>query len=222
LIFLEQNPEVKTFDLYRPSWEFLKDSPKFASITHAHTAACGTASKERKQSLLSTDSTSPETPVLETPTQDTIRPIGKKKTKRKQEEDKMIENVTEKLKSGGQGNAGMVLAGALTQFANVFSAGLQEWRDRQAYNNASPTLKKRYDNLIMHARIQQLEEETLAQINKHQQPSTTTTANDSHTAAEQHRTSTKHHYKKEAKQVCNNVTNDMIFSDEEVVQETQV
>jgi hypothetical protein len=32
LIFLEQNQEVKSFDLYRPSWEFLKESPKFATI----------------------------------------------------------------------------------------------------------------------------------------------------------------------------------------------
>ncbi len=133
LIFLEQNPEVKTFDLYRPSWEFLKDSPKFASITHAQTAASASASKERKQSHLSTDSTSPETPALETPTHDTTCPIGKKRAKRKQEEEKMIENVTEKLKSGGQGNAGMVLAGALTQFANVFASGFQEWRDSLSY-----------------------------------------------------------------------------------------
>jgi hypothetical protein len=120
----------------------------------------------------------------------------------------MIKNVTEKLKSGGQGNAGMVLAGALTEIANVFAFGFQKWRDRQAYNNVSPTFKKRCDNLIMHARIQQLEEETSAQINKHQQLSTTTTAKESHTAAEQDRTTNEHHYEKEAEQVCNNITHD--------------
>jgi hypothetical protein len=142
LIFLEQNPEVKTFDLYRPAWEFLKDSPKFISITHANNAATTTAWRERKQSLVPTDSSSPDTPALETPTQHTMCPMGNKKAKRIQEEDKILDNITEKLSSEGHGNAGMILAGALTQFANIFASGLQEWRDRQAYSNASPTLKK--------------------------------------------------------------------------------
>ncbi len=142
LIFLKKNPEVKTFDLYPPSWEFLKDYPKFISITHANNAATTTASRERKHSLLPADSSSPETPALGTPTQDTMRPMGKKRAKRIQEEEKILDNITEKMSSGGHGNAGIILAGALTQFANVFASGLQEWRDRQAYSNASPTLKK--------------------------------------------------------------------------------
>lgn len=32
LIFLEQNPSISSFDVYRPSWEYLKDSQKFQSI----------------------------------------------------------------------------------------------------------------------------------------------------------------------------------------------
>jgi hypothetical protein len=32
LIFIEQYPEVKSFDIYHPSWEYLKDAPKFQSI----------------------------------------------------------------------------------------------------------------------------------------------------------------------------------------------
>ena len=39
LIFLEQNPSINSFDLYRPAWEFLKDSAKFQSITMALKAA---------------------------------------------------------------------------------------------------------------------------------------------------------------------------------------
>jgi hypothetical protein len=35
LIFLELNPNVNSFDIYCPSWEYLKDSPKFVSISKA-------------------------------------------------------------------------------------------------------------------------------------------------------------------------------------------
>jgi hypothetical protein len=35
LIFLDENPNVSSFDIYRPSWEYLKDCAKFASITKA-------------------------------------------------------------------------------------------------------------------------------------------------------------------------------------------
>jgi hypothetical protein len=182
LIFLEQNPEVKTFDLYRPAWEFLKDSPKFISITHANNAATTAASK---QSLVPTDSSSPDTPALETPTQHAMRPMGKKKAKRMQEEDKILDNIKEKLSSEGHGNTGMILAGALTQFANVFASGLQEWRDRQAYSNASPTLRKRYDNLVMFARIQQLEGEATAKMNHLQPSNATDTAGNLHFSDEE-------------------------------------
>jgi hypothetical protein len=100
--------------------------------------------------------------------------MGKKKAKRIQEEDKILDNITEKLSSEGHGNAGMILAGALTQFANIFASGLREWRDRQAYSNASPTLKKRYNNLVMFAHIHQLEGEAKAKMNQLPQPSNTT------------------------------------------------
>jgi hypothetical protein len=53
----------------------------------------------------------------------------------------IITNVTVQLKDETSGTTGAVLAGALTQFANVFASGLQEWKERQAYSNASPTLK---------------------------------------------------------------------------------
>jgi hypothetical protein len=39
LIFLKQVPEVKSFDLYRPSWGFLETSPMFATINTENAAA---------------------------------------------------------------------------------------------------------------------------------------------------------------------------------------
>jgi hypothetical protein len=124
LTFLEQNPEVKTFDLYWPSWEFLKDSLKFISTTHANAAASVTASRERKQSFLPTDSpwnTSSRNANLKY-----YAPYWQKESQKKQEKENILEKITEKLSSGGQGNAVMVLAGALTKFANIFASGLQE------------------------------------------------------------------------------------------------
>jgi hypothetical protein len=35
LIFLEQNPNITSFDIYCPSWEYLKDCAKFLSISKA-------------------------------------------------------------------------------------------------------------------------------------------------------------------------------------------
>jgi hypothetical protein len=39
LIFLKENSGIKFFDPYRPAWEYLKESPKFISMTAATNAA---------------------------------------------------------------------------------------------------------------------------------------------------------------------------------------
>ncbi len=148
LIFLEQVPDVKSFDIYRPSWEFLKNSPKFATITAANNLAQRDLDAKKKASPEGDED-------LLTP-----RPIGKKKAKRLQEEDTIIKNVVNKLKENGgstSGSAGLALAGALSQFAAVFASGLQEWKERQAYSNASVQLRQKYDDLVLQARIQELE-----------------------------------------------------------------
>jgi hypothetical protein len=116
LIFLEQVPEVKSFDLYRPSWEFLENSPKFASITTANAAA--------QKSLDGKKKVSPDDAINE-------RPVGKKKTKRLAEEQKIIESVTDKLKGQvNNGSAGQVLAAAIGQITELVASGLQEWKDQ--------------------------------------------------------------------------------------------
>ena len=159
---------MKSFDLYQPSWEFLKDSPKFVSITFEQAAA-----PERTQCKLFSPNGSIDTPGLDTPVKP--QPIGKKKrAKRQQEEEKILQSVTEKLKGDNSGSASVVLANALTQFANVFASGLKEFQGRQAYDKDSPTFKKRYDNLIISACIKQLEKRMTAKRQK-QQPSITTT-----------------------------------------------
>jgi hypothetical protein len=66
---------VKSFDLYQPSWEFLKDSPKFVSVTFEQAAP-----PERTQCKLFSPNGSIDTPGLDTPV--IPQPIGKKKSKK--------------------------------------------------------------------------------------------------------------------------------------------
>ena len=215
LIFLEQNPDVKSFDLYRPSWEFLKDSPKFRSITMAHNAAV-----DRTQCRLFSPNGTTESSELETPAEAPPRPLGKKRAKRQQEEEKIITNVTAKLKGETSGTTGAVLAVALSQFANVFASGLQEWKDRQAYSNASPTLKRKYDNLLLSARIHQLEEEAAAKQQQHPHQSSSMVQQQPHQSS-----SIVQQQPLQPTSNNNNdddVVSDHEFSDEEVIQETQV
>jgi hypothetical protein len=57
-IFLHENKNVKSFDVYRPAWEYLKDTPKFISITTANNAA------SRAVSSLSSTDASPATELI--------------------------------------------------------------------------------------------------------------------------------------------------------------
>ena len=162
LIFLRENKNIKSFDIYRPAWEFLKDSPKFLSITTATNAA------PRTISTVSNDESNNETPpgsewVTPQASLDK-RPIGKKLAKRMEQEEKILSNVTEKLKetfnNNNNGNAtGTFLASALQCLTTTIAKGLQSWNERQAYSNASPTLKRKYDNLVLRARIRELEQD---------------------------------------------------------------
>jgi hypothetical protein len=88
----------------------------------------------------------------------TPRPIGRKKAKRLQEEEKIMDNVAEKLKGlAGSSNTGPLLATALSKFADIFSEGLREWKDQQMFTSAAPELRQRYENLRLLSRIEELE-----------------------------------------------------------------
>jgi hypothetical protein len=146
---LEQNQEVKSFDLYWPSWEFLKESPKFATIMLTNSMA------KQVSDLKSGDDEEDLSPVF---VQDTPRPIGRKKAKRLQEEEKIMENVAEKMKGMvGAAQTGTALTTALSKFADIFSDGLKEWKDQQMPPNAAPELRQRYDNLCLLSCIEELE-----------------------------------------------------------------
>ena len=163
LIFLHENKNVKSFDVYRPAWEYLKDTPKFISITTANNAA------SRAVSSLSSTDASPATELI-TPQQSLQkRPIGKKSAKRMEDEVKIINTVTDKLKdtistniiANGSGNVtATIISHAFQALSSTIAQGFQSWNERQAYNNASPTLKRQYDNLMLRSRIRELQRQT--------------------------------------------------------------
>jgi hypothetical protein len=73
LVFLEQNPKIASFDMYRPSWEFLIKIPKFASISRALQPTPSERerrklfSPDEKSSSLKPDESKVDTSGLETP-----------------------------------------------------------------------------------------------------------------------------------------------------------
>ncbi|MFN9979494.1 MAG: hypothetical protein ACK53Y_06255, partial [bacterium] len=78
------------------------------------------------------------------------------------EKEKIMSNVTAKLKSTlipatTSTAASAARAGALHKVTHVIATGIKEWSVRQAYSNASPTLKRHYDSLLLKLRIRELE-----------------------------------------------------------------
>jgi hypothetical protein len=86
---LDQNLGVSSFDLNWPSWEYLKDCQKLLSIHHAMLGS-------RKQSAEVTPSTDLTTRHK--------CPMGTKASKRRQEEEKVLEHVKELLKEPVNGS----------------------------------------------------------------------------------------------------------------------
>lgn len=149
MIFLKQSPGVSSFDLYRPAWEFLKDSQKFISTTRtlANSSIGGNA-----EVTPAPDSTN------------TKRPAGSKAAKRKIEEEKIVENVKDSLKgtllpkgSSTNSSSSALLATAFSHFADMLHTGIQKWTERAAYCNADPEVKRRFDNLVLLQRIKEME-----------------------------------------------------------------
>jgi len=160
LIFLEQNPSINSFDLYRPAWEYLKDSAKFQSITVALKSAPHAAERKGKSDVskeLSESNVAPSSAVTRA-----ARPMGQKKSKRHEEEEKIAGNVVDAIRGSmqaGEGNnsASAVLAAALGSFTTLISESLKSWQEHQSYSNADPDLRKKYDNLLLMQRINAME-----------------------------------------------------------------
>ena len=84
-----------------------------------------------------------------------------------EEEQKLMENVLAQFqKTSSDSSGGAVLAHALSKFADICAAGLQEWKEHNAYINADPYLCQRYDDLVLQAWIRELERQVVQLPNK--------------------------------------------------------
>jgi hypothetical protein len=137
LIFLEQNPNITSFDIYHPSREYLKDCAKFLSISKALQTNPSICEKKKRADntsavqLFSPEGTSgsDDVAVGKTP-----RPTGNKAAKRRVEEEKIMENVASKLKDGfSTGSTGTVVAKAITDFSSVLSSMFNQWQERNQF-----------------------------------------------------------------------------------------
>jgi len=170
LIFLEQNPSVSCFNIYRPSWEYLQDCPKFTSFTRA-LASNPTVQKKRKKEAddvkveveevgsgreKANSSSSDQTSCKEP------RPMGTNASKRRAEEERIIENVSAKLKNGFTSTGSVAVASAINNFSSVLSSFFKDWQDRAAFASADAALRKQYDELRLKERIWEMQQQQRA------------------------------------------------------------
>ncbi len=156
MFFLEQNPSINSFDLYHPTWEYLKDSAKFQSITVALKSGPHAAESKGKSDVPK-ELTEPDDAPSSTVTR-AARPMGQKKSKCCEKEEKIAGNVINAIRASmqaGEGNnsASAVLATALGSFTTLISESLKSWQEHQSYSNSDPDLRKIYHNLLLTQRI---------------------------------------------------------------------
>jgi hypothetical protein len=78
LIFLKENTSKKSFDIYRPSWEYLQDKPKFSVCCSQPT---------RKREIITLDDEESNNNIAE-PTEKL--PMGRNSMRRKLEKDNVL------------------------------------------------------------------------------------------------------------------------------------
>ncbi len=83
-----------------------------------------------------------------------------------QEENRIVEQVAALLGgvigtqwSNVNTSNSIILASAIDNIVNVIKLGVQNWADQQAYKNADPELGKKYDNLCLRKRIEEMEKQ---------------------------------------------------------------
>jgi hypothetical protein len=177
MLFLEQNPGVFAFEMYKLSWEFLVDCPKFLSIMKALQTNPAVREKKKRMEDDGVDDSTPTGTDSDDEKQKALekfpRPSGNKMAKRKKEEEAIIENVTSKLKNVNSAGSGHAVAAAINDFSSVLSTFFADWRKQTSFQLVDPALRKTYEELIIKERIfemqqkqKQREEE---ELNKEQQ-----------------------------------------------------
>jgi hypothetical protein len=146
IIFLKENSSKKSFDIYRPSWEYLQDKPKFS-------VACAVPSNNKNREVITIDGNEE---VNEVESSVKLRPMGRNSMKRKMEEEKILASVSKRMESEGATSASSFLASALTEIAKCVGAAVSSWQMQLAIPNASPDLQRQYYDAIVKRQLEQM------------------------------------------------------------------
>jgi len=167
---LEQNRSINSFDIYRPSWEYLKDCPKFLSISRALQA--NPVVRERKKKHGNEESPcEADNREWKREAKKESRPLGNKASKCRAEEEDIITNVTAKLSERSTGTkSGAAVAMAINDFSNVLSSFFQDWHERTSFQMVDPELRKTYEELKIKEQIHRMQQEQKAREEQHPPP----------------------------------------------------
>jgi len=133
LVFLKENPTEKSFDLYRPSWEYLQDKPKFS-------VCCALPTRTRDVITINDDEENNNDTTEPT---EKLRPMGRNSMKRKIEEEKILASVSKKMESTSTSTSSQ-LAAALAQIATAVGSALTSWQTQQALQNCSADVQRQH------------------------------------------------------------------------------
>jgi hypothetical protein len=153
LIFLKENEGEKSFDLYRPSWEYLQDKPKF-------TVSCVLPS--RKREVITLDEEEDNNKENVGLTHEKLRPMGRNSTKRKLEEEKILCSVSTLLRETKTTTTSAHLSSALEKIAVSVGSAINSWQLQSALTNCSENIQRQYNDLIIKHQITMMMEEDFA------------------------------------------------------------
>jgi hypothetical protein len=141
LIFLKENDGEKSFDIYRPAWEYLVDKPKF-------NISCNSVTSRTREVITideggETNTAAVAEPVLER------RPLGRNMMKRKLEEEKLLESVAQKMASSQRERGSERIATAMEQMMTNMSSMLNAWALQQALSHCSDDVLRQYNDMFL-------------------------------------------------------------------------
>jgi hypothetical protein len=85
-------------------------------------------------------------------------PSGNQASKRRVEEEKIIENTASTLKEGlPTGSTGTVGAKAISDFSSVLSSMFNQWQECNKFQNVDPSLRNSYEELLIKQKIYEME-----------------------------------------------------------------
>jgi hypothetical protein len=151
LIFLKENPSEKSFDIYRPSWEYLQDKPKFSVCCSQPT---------RKREVITLDNEESNKDIAKA--SEKIQPMGRNSMRRKVEEDKIMASISKKIESTTTSMSSQ-LSAALLQISTSIGSALTSWQMQLALPNCSADIQRQYYDLLVKKQIEAM---TCDDVNK--------------------------------------------------------